>query len=533
MNASPQPSPTALPLDFYTRFGELNLEGRLLIYSDQQLAAGNHDGALQALMDLGPGAPWLEAICAERLQQVLQWRYEQSSQPERQLVASAAGPGADAAEPDASALLDRVLTQPSAQVVLHGCTTALLLEGLLQQAVWDAAVWLDPQAIPPEGPLPAEASWLDGISPDRRPAPLRELRLRQADQHLRRQGLQWLPRLRPLTLLDRSELEARQQRSMGRLVMQAQQKQIPNPQDWAQEEPSLSLVLTVDGSDSADAIKRSLTSLAAMRQATRAGACEVLMVHSALKPAQRAALEKAMADPALCDLRLLESPKRAGVALACNQALAAARGAQLLLLRAGVSLSGGVLAALQQALSDPACRAVQPLLLSSDQRIVGLGYGFAQAGQPGQALLHGMASPAQLPACCHLQALQGICWLLRREELLAVGGWDGWFRDGLEDQDLCLRLIERFGGHCQVSTAVKAEAPLELGLEPCHEDREWNRAVFCERWRPELARADLAELARFLGYELVGLLPEGDPPSVSALSSTIGVLAPLPMASKA
>jgi hypothetical protein len=35
-----------------------------------------------------------------------------------------------------------------------------------------------------------------------------------------------------------------------------------------------------------------------------------------------------------------------------------------------------------------------------------------------------------------------------------------------------------------------------------------------------------------LGYELIGLLPEGDPPSVTALSSTIGVLAPLPIASK-
>lgn len=532
MNASPQPIPFALPLDFYTRFGELNLEGRLLIHCDQQLAAGNHDGALQALMDLGPGAPWLEPLCAERLQQVLQRRYEQDSQPERQLVASTAGPSADAAEPDASALLERVLSQPSAQVVLHGCTTALLLEGLLQQAVWDAAVWLDPQTIPPEGPLPAEASWLDGLSPDRRPAPLRELRLRQADQHLRRQGLQWLPRLRPLTPLDRSELEARQQRSMGRLVMQAQQNQKPNPQPWAAEAASLSLVLTVDGSDSADAIKRSLTSLAAVRQANRAEACEVLMVHSALKPAQGAALEHAMADPELCDLRLLESPKRTGVALACNQALAAARGSQLLLLRAGISLNSDVLAALQQALSDPDCRAVQPLLLSSDQRIVGLGYGFAQAGHPGQTLLHGMAIPAQLPARCHLQALQGSCWLLRREEVLAVGGWDGQFRDGLEDQDLCLRLIERFGGHCQTITGVNAEAPLELGLEPCHEDREWNRAVFCERWRPELARADLAELARALGYELIGLLPESDPPSLTTLSSNIGVLAPLPTASR-
>jgi len=521
MSAPPHSGPATLPLELYTRYGELNLEGRLLIHADQQLAAGNHGAALEALLALVPRAPWLQGVCAGRLQQVLQWRYDQSRQAERELVASAEGSADVDAKP--SALLERVLAQPSAQVVVRGCTPALLLEALLQQAVWDAAVWLDPEAIA-SGTLPAAACWLDGLATDRRPAPLRPLRLRQADWHLRQQGLAWVPRRQPLPCGDALELEAG-------CLERALQRRLQQPVFPPATEPlALSLVLVISTGDTAAAIRRSLSSLAETRAAAGPASSELLLVHPPLRPGQQAALEKTLAEPAvgaaLSDLRRLESAKGAGLALACNQALAACLGHQLLVVQAGVSLGPGVLEALQEALADSSCRAAQPALLSADQRLVGLGYGFARAGQPGQALLHGLAAePAQRPAALGLQAVQGSCCLLRREELLAVGGWDGQFCDGLEDQDLCLRLIERFGGHCQLRGAVSAEAPLEHGLEARHADRDWNRALFRERWQ-EQAQADLADLAKACGCALLGLLPEADPPASTELATAIGVLTP-------
>lgn len=542
MSAPPHSGPDALPLHIYTRFGELNLEGRLLIHCDQRLSAGDPDGALKALLALRPRAPWLQHVCAGRMQQLLEWRYVQAKQPERELVAT---DGA-AAEPDADGVLERVLSQPSDQVVIRGCSPALLLEGLLQQAVWDAAVWLDPQAAP-SGSLPVTASWLDGVAADRQPAPLRELRLREAERHLLQQGLAWVPRRRPLPLRDADALEACQpadwprclHRSMGRRVLQAQliqslhgaqpSTELPKPELPNQELPSLSIVLTIDGSDSAEAIRRSLNSLGKARQTALQPTTELLVAHPPLKPAQRTALESARANPALRDLQLLEIPKRSGVAMACNQALAASQGSQLFLVRAGVSLGSGVLPALQQALLDPACRAAQPALLSNDERLVGVGYGFARDGHPGQALLQGLASEVSLPASARVQAVQGSCWLLRRQEVLAVGGWDGQLFNGLEDQDLCLRLVQRFGGHCQVCCRTSATAPLEQGLEAGHSDRDWNRSVFLERWQSR-GTADLAELAGAFGQQLVGLLPEANPPRAPQLRGCIGVLAPLPSA---
>ena len=548
MSALPPPGPASLPIDFYTRYGELNLEGRLLLLSAQQMVAGDHAAALQDLLTLLPSAPWLQDFCAGRMQQLLEWRYGQHSQaervlPDRKQGAAATAESANAADLDAAALLVRVLSQPSAQVVLHGCAPELLLEGLLQQAVWDAEVWVDPQVVLVDT-LPTAASWLDGLATDRCVAPLRELRLREAERHLRQQHqLAWVPRRRPLPMRDAAELEGYQpadwprclHRSMGRRWEQAQLMQGLEGALLTAEhndpQPHLSVVLTINGSDAAEVIRCSLACLADAMQAERNLGTELLVVHPPLKPAQRSALETAMASPALSDLQLLEIPRGSGLALACNRALVASRGSQLLLLRAGVSLGRGVLAALLQAMEDPSCRAVQPALVSSDGRMVGLGYGFAQAGHAGQSLLHGQAVVAQWPAFTSVQAVLGSCCLWRRQELLAVGGWDGQFQNGLEDQDLCLRLIRHFGGYCRVRCSVRSTAPLGHGVEATHRDRDWNRQVFLERWQDRVS-ADLAELAGPFGYYLIGLLPELNPPSSSALSGWIGVLAPRPVPSE-
>lgn len=543
MNAASHPNPEAPAVDFWTRHGELNLEGRLLIHCDQQFAAGNHGAALDDLLTLLARAPWLQALCAERTAQLLNWRYGQVRPTERHLLAPSEEDAAadDEASPDLHILLDRVLSQPSGAVVIHRATQALLLEGLLHQAVWDAAVWLDPEAIP-NGSPPAAASWLDGLATamDRRPAPLRQLRLRGADRYLRQQGLTWLPRRQPLSACDKDKPEASEpadwphclRRSLERQLEHARQLRNPEQTRPPAETPNLSLVLTINCDDSAEAISRSLTSLAeAWPDAgdhEEPGVTELLVVHPPLRPGQRIALEHTMVQLALRNLQLLEVPKRVGLALACNRALAASRGSQLLVMRAGVSLNSSVLPALQQALSDPCCRAVQPVLLSGNRCIVGMGYGFAQPGQPGQPLLHGLTVSSRLAAQAPaLQAVQGSCYLLRRQELLAIGGWDVQFADGLEDQDLCLRLIQRFGGHCLVCTAVSADAPIEHGLEACHAERDWNRAVFVERWRHGV-EADLAEHASALGYTLVGLLPESHPPKAAGLQRPVGVLAPHP-----
>lgn len=531
MSEPRHPGRDPLPLDFYTRYGELDLEGRLLIRCDQQLAAGDLNEAWMALRQLLPRAPWLQTLCSDRWQQVLHGRRQHGASAERRLQAAIE-------TESAQAVLERVLEQPSLEVVLLGCTPDLLLEGLLQQAVWDALVWLDPDAV--QGDLPRAACWLDGFSRDRRPAPLRDLRLRGAQQHLADQGLAWVPRSQPLAPWTQAQQEAAEpadwprclQRSLARRFSQARQP-LPAPNTASAEDSTaatVSLVLTIREDDSAEAIRGSLTSLLAAWSADGNGLApaELVVAHPPLRPAQQAGLEtaiSALAAEAQARLQRIELVKRSGLALACNRALATCSADQLLVLRCGVLLEPGVISALQHALRDPQCRAAQPGLRSTEGQVVGLGYGIATAGQPGQALLHGQPWPATLPASSDQQTVLGSCWLLRRQELLAVGGWDPQYRDGLEDQDLCLRLIRHFGGHSTVCGQTIAVAPLAHGRLESSNDRDWNRCVFQDRWGSTLT-ADLAELAGRYGQELLGALPEPEAPANPSLRCTIGVLAP-------
>ena len=532
-----------VPLDFYTRYGELDLVGRLLIRCDQHLAAGSMDAAFEDLLLLLPRAPWLEGICASRFQQVLEWRYAQEPRQERVLTLSPGEPATTETHAPHSSqaawdLLQRVLSQPSSAVVLGGWSEELLLEGLLQQAVWNATVWLDPQAIDGHGDLPPAGSLLDGLVDERGPAPLRELRLRQAAHYLRQQGLAWVPRRQPLRPIGQAALETSQpaewprclQRSTQRRLMQAQN---PLPAQETSGHPGVSLALVITEGDSAEAIRASLRSLITTwaetaPNETAAPSLELVVVHPPLRPAQRSSLISAIAEvPAALQplLQQRETPKRGGRALACNQALAACSGEHLLVIRAGATPNRETITMLLHALGADECRAAQPALRSDTGRVVGLGYGFGKPGQPGQALLHGLSWPDVLPSHSRQQAVLGSCLLLRRHELLAVGGWDPQFRDGLEDQDLCLRLIQRFGGHCLVCTEIAVRAPLEQGLEACNDDRDWNRCVFQQRWGHQL-ESDLAAVAAGYGYALVGLLSEPDPPLWEALGCSIGVLAP-------
>lgn len=527
------------PLEFYTRYGELDLEGRLLIRCDQHLADGNLEAALADLLALVPRAPWLQDVCAGRMQRLLTWRRQQGAVAELELSTTATGTQTITPEL-ALAVLERVLQQPSLQVVVQGISPLLLLEGLLQQAVWDAQVWLDPRAVsdPSDSRLPEAACWLDGLSSDRRPAPLRPLRLRGAAKQLRQQGLAWVPRCQPLEPWSLSQQEAAQPADWPRCLQRSQSRRLlqaaaPRPAaastDPSPAALSLSLVLTISEGDAAEAIRSSIASLAA---AELPSLRDLIVVHPPLRPAQQSGLSAALGElPAALQelLQQLELPRRSGAALACNRALASSRGDQLLLLRAGVRLEPGVVSSLQQALRDNGCRAVQPGLRSPEGRVVGLGYGFAAAGQPGQAVLHGSPWPEQLPAASRQQAVLGSCWLLRRQEVLAVGGWDPQYRDGLDDQDLCLRLIQRFGGHCLVCGAVTASAPLQQGEELRSDDRDWNRCVFQQRG---LATADLATVAHAYGHRLVGLLPEADAPVSASLRQQVGVLAAQPVADR-
>lgn len=528
------------PLEFYTRYGELDLEGRLLIRCDQHLADGNLEAALADLLALVPRAPWLQDVCAGRMQRLLTWRRQQEAVAERELRAADAATAEAITPATALAMLAKVLQQPSLAVVLQGISPLLLLEGLLQQAVWDAQVWLDPMAVsdPSDSRLPEAAAWLDGLSCDRQPAPLRPLRLRGAAKQLRQQGLAWVPRCQPLEPWSLSQQEAAQPADWPRCLQRSQSRRLlqaaaPLPAaastDPSPAALSLSLVLTISEGDAAEAIRSSIASLAA---AELPSLRDLIVVHPPLRPAQQNGLSAALSElPAALQqpLQQLELPRRSGAALACNRALASSRGDQLLLLRAGVRLEPGVVSSLRQALSDNGCRAVQPGLRSPEGRVVGLGYGFAAAGQPGQPVLHGCPWPEHLPETSRQQAVLGSCWLLRRQEVLAVGGWDPQYRDGLDDQDLCLRLIHRFGGHCLVCTAASASAPLQQGEELKSDDRDWNRCVFQQHG---LATEDLADVARSYGHALVGLLPEADPPASASLQRQLGVLAAEPAADR-
>ena len=89
---------------------------------------------------------------------------------------------------------------------------------------------------------------------------------------------------------------------------------------------------------------------------------------------------------------------------------------------------------------------------------------------------------------------------LRAEDVVALRGFDTAYRNGFEDVDLCLRLLElRPGGFRVAPTALVTHLESRTPGRYAHVDD--NRRLFSERWRGRLPAPD-PDVYRRLGFEL-------------------------------
>jgi GT2 family glycosyltransferase len=140
----------------------------------------------------------------------------------------------------------------------------------------------------------------------------------------------------------------------------------------------------------------------------------------------------------------------------------------------------------------PGVGAAGPMLTRPDGRTASAGFAIGLA-EPAMAMLAGLDADADgyygsLSCSRDVSALAGECLLVDAEQFAAAGGFDEAFATGYEDFDLCMRL--RAAGN-RLAYAAGARV---IDHEPPAARREAldivDRALFVDRWYPELERGD-------------------------------------------
>ena len=186
---------------------------------------------------------------------------------------------------------------------------------------------------------------------------------------------------------------------------------------------------------------------------------------------------------------------------ACNAAAATAEEDLLLFLNNDTLLSPGWLPPLVHALeSDARLAAVGPLLLYPDGRVQHLGIAFWPGGGGVSHLYRNIpGGHALAEKTRRFQALTAAALLLRREDFLAVGGFDEGYINGFEDVDLGLQLTAN--GRWMSCVPQSRVTHLESRTPRRKDHDAANSARLSARW--SLPRCgDLPELIQADGYRL-------------------------------
>jgi GT2 family glycosyltransferase len=189
-------------------------------------------------------------------------------------------------------------------------------------------------------------------------------------------------------------------------------------------------------------------------------------------------------------IRVVEMPRNAGYAEACNEGARAARGELLVFLNNDTEPRAGWLdALLRHAEAHPGAAAIGAKLLYPTGAVQHAGVVIGQDGYP-HNLYAGF--PADHPAVNRsrrLQAVTGACMLVRKDTFEALAGFDAGFHNSLEDVDLCLR-IGKDGGevdYCHEAVVTHMES-----ASRGRQDRfERSVRLYRERWRDRVRRDDL------------------------------------------
>jgi GT2 family glycosyltransferase/ADP-heptose:LPS heptosyltransferase/predicted SAM-dependent methyltransferase len=185
-------------------------------------------------------------------------------------------------------------------------------------------------------------------------------------------------------------------------------------------------------------------------------------------------------------VRLVRNERNLGFSRSCNAGVEAARGEFVVLLNNDTTVTAGwldhMLALLE---SDPRAAMVGPRLL----------YPGSEAIQHCGTVINenGVAEhlyrflPGNLAGANRLRrygALTGACLLVRRRDLLAVGGLDPEYRNGGEDTDLCFSFIDRGRTllYCPTSVVFHHEGYSRGLRDLANPDDVYNRDRLRRRW---------------------------------------------------
>ena len=145
------------------------------------------------------------------------------------------------------------------------------------------------------------------------------------------------------------------------------------------------------------------------------------------------------------DIQVISNPENFGFAKACNQGSAAAKGRFLVFVNNDTIPKPGWLQALvDEVETHQDVAIVGSKLLYPDETIQHAGVVFSKNCLTPYHIFN--RAPGDLHAANirrEFQAVTAACFLIRRQDFEAVGGFDEGFRNGFEDVDLCLKVRER------------------------------------------------------------------------------------------
>ncbi len=189
----------------------------------------------------------------------------------------------------------------------------------------------------------------------------------------------------------------------------------------------------------------------------------------------------ALLDRMAPDARVIRNPANLGFATASNQGALAAESPVVVFLNNDTEVTRGWLDPILEELEDPTVGAVGARLLYPTGRVQHAGMAMA----PGASPLHiHRGAPGDHPAVTRrrdLQMVTAACMGMRRELVVALGGFDTGYRNGFEDTDLCLRAI-RMGRRVRYAgdSVVMHHESQTSGR---YEHTTPNTIRFRERWR--------------------------------------------------
>jgi len=199
-------------------------------------------------------------------------------------------------------------------------------------------------------------------------------------------------------------------------------------------------------------------------------------------------------------IRILENPQNAGYACSNNRAAREAKGEFLILLNNDLVLQRGWLDAMLAVVNaGRADRIVGNVQISRiNGQVDHIGKFFDEGDDPrhfGQ--FYQTLFPWNPPVDFQpFPSVTAACWLLKKSVFEELGGFDEHYRNGFEDDDLCMRARQK-GFEVGVATRSWVYHYVSISDGRKHFE-DHNRTLFLNRWRVEVRRWHREEFSQLL-----------------------------------